>query len=849
MSQFQLATRIQWFLLQLILSFVFLIELSQATIPVTSKPAVAHSSQLNQLTQGQQSVQTNEILEDFPVADWNNIQQQINTTTYRAYPNPNGGYDADNPAHGWLIHYGVDGTTHLSPRDTGSSVYQISMRLTAIGYDKLQPLGQPQQISTNDSTVTYQWNDNLKEWWINTPGQLEQWFSLAQRPAGSNESDASSGSSLILQLDLDSVLPISQSGDSLLLTQANGNTITYSKFKVWDATGRNLPAHMQLTNQQLKLIIDDSSARYPLMIDPSFQQQAYLKASNGEGRDQFGFSVAFFGDTVVVGAPGEASNATKINGDQSDNTMFRTGAAYVFIRNGSTWSQQAYLKASNAEDFDQFGHSVAIDGDTIVIGAPAEDSPIRSFIDPQSDNSSPNSGAAYVFSRTGNSWSQQAYLKASNVWSGSQFGISVAIVGDTVVIGSIGENRTVDEYNEDEEHIFADAGAAYVFIRNEASWSQQARLKASNTERGDRFGQSVAIDNNTVVVGANHEQSASREINGDQDNNDADSAGAAYVFTRSGSKWSQQAYLKASNADKFDQFGISVAIAGNTVVVGADGESSSATGVNGNQNNNEILESGAAYIFKRSGKTWNQQAYLKPSNSHTFGQFGHSVAIAGNAVLIGAFGERSNAGVVNNEQTNIKAEFSGAAYVFTRSASTWSQQAYLKAFNAEANDQFGKSVAIDGDSMVIGARFEDSATGINGNQSNNDADNAGATYAFTVEGVNAKVLDIDGNGEQDALSDGILVMRYLLGLSGNALTADAVASNCKRCSNAEIESYLGDLSIYDVDANGSSNAFSDGLLILRYLFGLTGDALINNAVGSNCSRCSNNEIEDYLGEL
>lgn len=579
MYQFQLAFQTHWFLLQLTLSLVFVSELTQATIPAAWKPDVAYSSQINQLTQGQ-PVQANEIPEGLPVVDWGNIQQQINATTYRAYPNPNGGYDAGNPAHGWLIHYGVDGTTHLSPRDTGSSAYQISMRLTAIGYDKLQPLGQPQQISTNDSTVSYQWNDNLKEWWINTPGQLEQWFSLVQRPAGSNESDASSGSSLILQLDLNSALPVSQSGDSLLLTQDNGNTITYSKFKVWDATGRNLPAHMLLTDQQLKLIIDDSSARYPLMIDPSFQQQAYLKASNGEGRDQFGFSVVFSDDTVVVGALGEASNASESNGNQNNNTMFSAGAAYVFIRNGSTWSQQAYLKASNAED------SVS-----------------STDTDYPSDNSSPDSGAVYVFKRTGDSWNQQAYLKGSNARSVSQFGISVAIAGDTVVIGSIGENRTATEINIDQERIFADAGAAYVFIRNEASWSQQAKLEASNADRGDRFGQSVAIDNNTVVVGANREQSASREVNGDQGNNDAVSAGAAYVFSRSGSKWSQQAYLKASNADKFDQFGISVAIADNTVVVGADGESSNATGVNGNQNNNERREAGAAYVFKRSGET------------------------------------------------------------------------------------------------------------------------------------------------------------------------------------------------------------------------------------------------------
>ena len=220
------------------------------------------------------------------------------------------------------------------------------------------------QISADGSTVIYQWNNNLKEWWVNSPTRLEQWFSLAQRPPG-----AISGKPLILQMTLDTELQTRQSGNSIHFTHATGTRITYDKLKVWDATGATLPAHMQLENHILSLIIEDSDAYYPLTIDPSFQQQTYLKASNTETNDNFGISVAIAGDTLVVGASGESSNATGVDGDQSDNSAEDAGAVYVFTRNGSIWSQQAYLKASNAEVDDQFGTSVAIAGDTLVVGA------------------------------------------------------------------------------------------------------------------------------------------------------------------------------------------------------------------------------------------------------------------------------------------------------------------------------------------------------------------------------------------------------------------------------------------------------------------------------------------------
>jgi len=349
-------------------------------------------------------------------------------------------------------------------------------------------------------------------------------------------------------------------------------------------------------------------------------QQAYIKASNTGASDSYGYSVAVSGDTMVVGAHGEASKATGVNGDQTDNSADYSGAAYVFVRSGTNWIQQAYLKVSNAEAFDQFGVSVAVSGDTIVVGAHGEASSATGVNGDQTNNNAPQAGAAYVFVRSGTNWSQQAYLKAANSGGplppdsfGDLFGWSVAISGDTVVVGAWGEASHATGVNGDPNDNSAPyAGAVYVFVRSETNWSQQAYLKASNTGANDNFGMSLAVSGDTVVVGAMHEDSSASGVNGDQSSNGGTNSGAAYVFVRSGTNWNQQAYLKASNTGAEDDFGTSVAVSGDTVVVGAMHEDSSASGVNGDQGNNGGTNSGAAYVFVRSGRTGTSKPISRP---------------------------------------------------------------------------------------------------------------------------------------------------------------------------------------------------------------------------------------------
>ncbi len=331
-------------------------------------------------------------------------------------------------------------------------------------------------------------------------------------------------------------------------------------------------------------------------------QQAYLKASNTGPGDGFGSRVAISGDTVLVSAPKEDSNARGVNGIQSDNSASWAGANYVFVRNGTTWSQQAYLKASNTQTDDLFGAGLAISGDTAVVGAYYESSNATGVNGDQNSNSASRSGAAYVFVRSGTSWTQQAYLKASNTGAIDWFGWWVAVSGDTVVVGAEQEDSNATGVNGSQSNNSAsNSGAAYVFVRNGTTWSQQAYLKASNTGADDRFGTSVAISDDTIIVGAPWEDSDAAGVNGNQNDNSALYAGAAYVFVRSGTIWSRRAYLKASNPGASDGFGAPLAISNDTLIVGANKEKSNATGVNGNQSDNSVIDSGAAYVFTGLG--------------------------------------------------------------------------------------------------------------------------------------------------------------------------------------------------------------------------------------------------------
>jgi hypothetical protein len=470
---------------------------------------------------------------------------------------------------------------------------------------------------------------------------------------------------------------------------------------------------------------------------------SYIKASNTGASDNFGSPVAIDGDTLVVGAKFEDSSASGINGADND-ALSSAGAVYVFVRSGDRWAQQAYIKASNPGSGDSFGTALALVGNTLVVGAPREASAAVGIGGDESNNQASGAGAVYVFVRQGTTWTQQAYIKASNTGANDNFGAAVALTGegswfssessgDLLAVGAFGEGSRATGIDGDQADNSAPiSGAVYVFRRQGTTWTQDAYIKASNAERSDLFGTSVALSGDTLAVGAAAEASGARGVNADPADNTALNAGAAYVFRRSGGKWAQDAYLKASNAEAGDQFGATLALSGDLLVVGAAPEASSARGVNADQADNRFAGAGAVYVFRRDRTAWQQEAYLKASNTGLGDGFGAALALSGSTLVVGAFSEDSAGRGPFADQSDNKGDLAGAAYVFDRGQdAVWRQAAYLKAPNAQAGDFFGLSVAISGDTVFAAAPQEDSAaTGVGGDQNNEGAAFSGAAYVF-----------------------------------------------------------------------------------------------------------------------
>lgn len=403
-----------------------------------------------------------------------------------------------------------------------------------------------------------------------------------------------------------------------------------------------------------------------------WSQQAYLKAPNLDSNDFFGTAVALnaLGDTLAVGALGEASAAAGIDGSMTDNTAPLAGATYIFVRDaGGQWSFQAYVKASNPELLDQFGRAVALDssGNRLAVVATGEASSAVGVNGSQTNNTAPRSGAVYIYSRIGTQWSQEAYLKASNTNAEDIFGSALALSADgaTLAVSAVGEDSNAVGIGGAQSNNTASAsGAVYVFVRAGAQWSQQAYIKASNTETFDEFGASLAIssDGNTLAVGADGEDS------------NADDSGAVYVFARAAEQWAQQALIKATNADRGDGFGSSVALdsAGDTLAVSALEEQSDAVGVGGSQTSNDAAQgTGAVYVFERSGTQWSPHAYVKQSNTPSGGlahtdQFGFRVALDGEGKTLAASAPREDSAAIgiDADQLDATADEAGAVYIY-----------------------------------------------------------------------------------------------------------------------------------------------------------------------------------------
>lgn len=402
------------------------------------------------------------------------------------------------------------------------------------------------------------------------------------------------------------------------------------------------------------------------------QLQKITSTPRGVGA-QHGNAVAVSGNTMVVGAQFDATTASQ------------AGAAFVYAFDGTTWTQQAVLLAGDGAVADKFGTSVAISGDTIIVGAFNDDSPLS------------NAGSAYVFVRSGTAWSFQQKLTASDATADDQFGVSVAIYGDTIGVGA----------NHADQPGNSECGAVYTYFRGGTVWSSGPKLlPTAPVILGDHFGDSLAFNGTRLVVGASG------------DDTPQTSAGAVYVFTAGDVQFFLEQKLTIADGTNGDQFGFSVAIDGTTVVGGAK-EDSTVVGQPG---------IGAAYVFTFNGSTWSQQQKLLASDGLAFDRFGYSVAVSGDTVAIGA-----------REDDTAPGPDTGSAYIFTRTGGLWTERQKIDPTDSFNGDRFGISMVFkSGHELLVGAA-EKQLTNPNGQ---------GAVYYFIAPTVKT-AFDFDGDNKAD----------------------------------------------------------------------------------------------------
>ncbi len=481
---------------------------------------------------------------------------------------------------------------------------RFSMRLEG------HSLSAPPRVAGNRIDIPH---GDVMEWFVNDTAGIEHGFTVARR--------LSTGP---LRIDLrvsGDYQPVAE-GSGVVLRTKTGEELRYGGLASWDAAGRMLPSRAEVDGDRIRLVVDDAAAQYPVTVDPIFEEPP-MRVGSAQAGDKVGYAVAVSGDTAVVGAPtiqneigtvyiyvrqgsgwvlqdvvagylhyGSSvaiSGDTVVIGSPYEESPTYPGAAYVWVRTGTTWTQQARLVASDRAVGDEFGWSVAIDGDTVIVGARAKK-------------------AAYAFVRSGGVWTQQGKLTPPPAdTSVANFGMSVSIAGDTAVCGGA---------------LYFDNGLPYrgvaeVWVRTGTLWALQQRIFSPDqlTDNNSKisFGTAVALHGNTLLVGAPL----------------SSPTGAAYVFTSSGGTWTHQTKLTASDGLGGSQFGAAVGIRGDHTVIGAPG-------MNGGI--------GAAYLFSRVGTGWVERRLQLSIPLTSVAGFGTSVAIGGSYALVGAPTGNSNKG-------------------------------------------------------------------------------------------------------------------------------------------------------------------------------------------------------------
>lgn len=539
---------------------------------------------------------------------------------------------------------------HLRPNTKDESVWHLTLSLVGFGHSgAVQPLNftrdSPAHVAGNRIEFT---RDGLTEWYENTEKGLEHGITIFTPPVRSK----GEASSLVIEMQLTgSLVPrLRRNAKSLTLYDKNDSAVLqYDGLKVWDSRDRILSAELRVTvgkgddhSYRVAIAVDDSQAVYPITIDPIFSYAKKFERLEWAWMNGFGYSVAINGDTILVGSPlGSKDNVGSV------------GTAYIYYPNlnGDLWGQSKKLSASNGISVDNFGYSVAIDDDTAVVCS--------------NDYLWTDGGTkqAYIYYRNQGGIDNWGEVKIISMGSTTRFGDSVAINGDTLVVG---DGRAYTNG--------LSTGAAYVYGRNQGgpdAWGLVKKIVSNDASDQDNFGYSVSIDGDTIAVGAY------------RDDDSGSNCGSVYMFERNNSgadNWGQLKKILSSDSAAEDQFGWGVAIKGDILVVGSP------------YDDDDGNSSGAAHVFQRNfggADNWGQFRKLTASNAEEEARFGASVSIDGDSIIVGAPG----ANIFGSK---------GAAYVFERNAGGLDNWGEFKILYSSTGATLGRAVGISTDTVVIG---------------------------------------------------------------------------------------------------------------------------------------------------
>ncbi|MEW6160821.1 MAG: FG-GAP repeat protein, partial [Verrucomicrobiota bacterium] len=500
-----------------------------------------------------------------------------------------------------------------------------------------------------DNRVEYDHGGGIIEWYENRPEGFEHGFTVNTRSAGFHDQGH-----LHIRVHTKGVAqepashgPQKQPVDSInLVDESTGEIrLQYGALKVFDKDRRAIPAHLIFEGKSIMIVVNDAHANYPLVIDPLITSLESKLGPDFDGdgatSDHFGSSVAIWGDTALIGVP---QDDTPAGAD--------AGSCYVFSGAGSNWVREAKINAIGGMAGDLFGHSVALWEHTAAVGAPKRDFAGRIDV-----------GSGYVFIRTGTNWLQQVELLSSSPRSNNEFGNSATVWNKTVVFGSqrASTDRTVH------------GGSAHVFVHTDTGFVQQADITPKDAQSFAEFGSAVSLEDNTLVVGAHRDNTAQ-----------GPGAGSAYVLVRDGGTWSEVQKLTANEGSHNEAFGYAVALSGNSIIIGAPRAKTAS------------LETGAVYVFERSGVNWIQRERFTPIQigSTNPPAFGHSIALSSQFALVGA-----------PSIDTPGAQKAGAVFVYVRNTTSWTVQNILTLHNGREQEAFGFSVALHENTALVGVPY------------------------------------------------------------------------------------------------------------------------------------------------